>query len=107
MTDEQLTPPGTDAHESDPKPKEEATPEPVEAPGPNDGAPQASTTSPAESEPQAPAAPVSDFDLFEAALSALEGGQPTSELESAYKPLRKGEMLQATVIHVERDRVFV
>lgn len=107
MTDEQLTPPGTDAHESEPKPKEEATPEPVEAPGPNDGAPQASTTSPAESEPQAPEAPVSDFDLFEAALNALEGGQPSSELESAYKPLRKGEMLQATVIHVERDRVFV
>jgi predicted RNA-binding protein with RPS1 domain len=57
----------------------------------------------------APAAPavqgsqVSDMDLFEAAMRDLESGEESGD----YKKLSKGDRVEATVIQVEKDRVFV
>lgn len=46
----------------------------------------------------------SDVDLFEAALSAMDAEEG---VDSSYKKLTKGDRIEATVIQVDRDRVFV
>lgn len=46
-----------------------------------------------------------DSDLFEAAMAELD--QPGAAADSTFKKLHKGERLEATVIQVEADRVFV
>lgn len=53
-----------------------------------------------------PKAEMSDAALFEAAMSALESGEE-SAFEGQFKRLTKGERVEATVIQVEKDRVFV
>jgi ribosomal protein S1 len=50
---------------------------------------------------------VSDADLFEQYMNALEGGEADSAGDSTYKRLSKGDRIEATVIQVEADRVFV
>jgi predicted RNA-binding protein with RPS1 domain len=48
-----------------------------------------------------------DMALFEAAMSAMEAGEDTSGHEGSYKKLSKGDRVEATVIQVDKDRVFV
>ena len=120
---------------SDAQPAETTTPEPTETTTEAEIAPE--VTQPAESAPVAEAAPVEstpvvedkpapaapapvseiaapegvstadDGDLFEQYMSALEGGESNTSSDSSYKRLSKGDRLEATVIHVEHDRVFV
>lgn len=61
------------------------------------------TATPATSEAVATA---DDGDLFEQYMNALEGGEVDSS-DSTYKRLSKGDRVEATVIQVEHDRVFV
>lgn len=130
MTDEQLTPPGQDVPVDEPKPETEATPEPVSAEAtPEEPSAATSDVAPAD-EPAAPtpmdeptattvaatsespiiahvAPTTSDADLFEAALSAFESGADNPEVEGGYRRAKRGEMVEATVVLVEKDRVFV
>lgn len=55
----------------------------------------------------APAAPAkSDEDLFESYMSALESGEGF-EADSSFKKLSRGDRVEATIIQVDKDRVFV
>lgn len=110
---EEPSAPETDSVATDATPAEEAVPPteesaPVEAPVVT------------ESQPVAPAAPVAavstepegvstadDGDLFEQYMNALEGGEADASSDSTYKRLSKGDRIEATVIQVEHDRVFV
>lgn len=47
-----------------------------------------------------------DERLFEAAMEALEGGEDVAH-EGQFKKLARGDRVEATVIQVDRDRVFV
>jgi len=89
----------------------EETPAPAEVPAPVEEpvapvaveAPAAPAPAPAPA-PAAPAAAQSDEDLFAAAMAELAGpstGEPVRRL------LNKGDRIVATVIQVEKDRVFV
>jgi 4-hydroxy-3-methylbut-2-enyl diphosphate reductase len=62
--------------------------------------------------PVAPAAPVgrdleAERDLFESYMNALDGGESSGESDVTYKKLSKGERIEATIIQVDKDRVFV
>ena len=48
-----------------------------------------------------------DGDLFEQYMNALEGEKSDASSDSSYKRLNKGDRIEATVIQVEHDRVFV
>lgn len=75
----------------------------AEAPSSNGAAPAAPAPKPAP----APAASVEDdAKLFEAAMRELDFGEG-SENEGSFKKLSKGDRVEATVIQVDRDRVFV
>lgn len=92
ITDETMTQPGEESQvEEAPKAEASATPTAAVA------APATSTD----------AEKASDVDLFEAAMQALEKGESASAQDSSYKKLSRGERLEATVIQVDRDRVFV
>jgi ribosomal protein S1 len=74
----------------------------------------AATAPVAEPTPVAEVAPategvstINDADLFEQYMNALEGGEADSAGDSTYKRLSKGDRIEATVIQVEQDRVFV
>ena len=83
-----------------------ATAEPVAeaVPEPEPPAPVAEAPKVAAPEPGAPAK--SDEDLFESYMSALEGGEGF-ETDGSFKKLSKGDRVEATIIQVDRDRVFV
>ncbi len=91
---------------SDPQPVAEAAapaPEPVAEPAP--------VVEPvAAPEPAAPVAvetsPKSDEDLFESYMSALESGEGF-EADTSFKKLSRGDRVEATIIQVDKDRVFV
>lgn len=86
---------------------------------------ETSSTTPSTPEPEAPVAevpapaptpapepaPTSSFEddasLFEAAMNAMEAGAGTDSFEGSFKKLSKGDRVEATVIQVEKDRVFV
>ncbi|MBI5708677.1 MAG: 30S ribosomal protein S1 [Armatimonadetes bacterium] len=109
-----------------PEPEPEATPEPEAAPESEPAAvepapepelepvaaapaaePEPVAAAPVSSmpaEPEAEPVDASDAALFEAALSALDS---PDQMDSGLKRLTKGERIEATVIQVERDRVFV
>ncbi len=81
-----------------------AAPEPAEtksepAPEPAPQTPQAEVEKPKS-------AAKSDEDLFESYMSALEGGEGF-ETDGSFKKLSKGDRVEATIIQVDRDRVFV
>lgn len=67
---------------------------------------------PAPVAPVAPAAPAAsltpedDMALFEAEMASLAAG-PGRGAETSYKKLTKGDRIEATVIQVEKERVFV
>jgi 4-hydroxy-3-methylbut-2-enyl diphosphate reductase len=49
-----------------------------------------------------------DVDLFDSYMSAMDRGEdPEAAIDSGYKRLQKGDRIEATVIQVDRDRVFV
>lgn len=58
--------------------------------------------------PRKPAsdAKLSDAQLFDQAMSALEGGDEEAD-KGGFKKLSKGDRVEATVIQVDKDRVFV
>lgn len=78
----------------------------VEEPTPADV--QAATPAPQEPAAPAPPAPTttsaSDEDLFEAAMAAMESDEPGRETNTG---INRGDRIQAKVIQVEKDRVFV
>lgn len=57
---------------------------------------------------EAPAETANDADLFESYMSAMDRGEdPEAAIDSGYKRLQKGDRLEATIIQVDRDKVFV
>ncbi len=61
-----------------------------------------------EAEPAAPRDEKADADLFESYMNALDSGEDAeSTLDSGYKRLNKGDRIEATIIQVDRDKVFV
>jgi predicted RNA-binding protein with RPS1 domain len=88
----------------------EATPEPAPEPAlvqpePTPTFEAAPVPTPAPTEPASETvAIVDDSDLFEAAMAELE---TQDEGDPSYRKLTKGDRVEATVIQVEKDRVFV
>lgn len=85
----------------EPTPEPEAAPEPpapVEAP--------VVAEAPVAAAPKAKASEQADADLFDSYMSALESGEGF-EAEGSFKKLAKGDRVEATIIQVDRDRVFV
>lgn len=96
-------PPAPDADEQDePAP----LPEPVEEPV---VASESESTPAPEPAPQPDSAPrqTNDEDLFEQAMIAMESEDSVGDIDAAYKRLSRGDRIEATVIQVDRDRVFV
>lgn len=105
--------------------EETAQPEaaaPAEEPAPAEPTPVAEEAPAAPAVEAAPAEPAAateeaatsegvstadDGDLFEQYMNALEGGEADANTDVTYKRLSKGDRLEATVIQVEHDRVFV
>jgi 4-hydroxy-3-methylbut-2-enyl diphosphate reductase len=56
---------------------------------------------------EAAEAAADDSMLFEAAMRELETSEDSSSYEGAFKKLSKGDRVEATVIQVDKDRVFV
>jgi len=79
-------------------PSTPAAPEPVSSPVAEAPVPVAPAEAPASVQT------ADDSSLFEKAMASLEN--PTQD-EPSYKRLSKGDRIEATVIQVERDRVFV
>src|SRR5262245_3201298 len=92
---------------------------PVEPEAPANQAGQASDhsmTTPSDDNASAPAEPtpapraeraapkVDDASLFEAAMREMDSGEGTDD---GFKKLSKGDRVEATVIQVDKDRVFV
>lgn len=84
------------------------------------GAPQEGATTPTPSNPTesvesttdasapAPGEAANDMDLFEAEMARLEQREVrTARQGESYKKLSKGDRLEATVIQVEEERIFV
>jgi 4-hydroxy-3-methylbut-2-enyl diphosphate reductase len=56
----------------------------------------------------APRDNASDMDLFESYMSAMDRGEdPEAAIDSGYKRLQKGDRIEATIIQVDKDKVFV
>ena len=50
----------------------------------------------------------SDTDLFDSYMNAMDRGEdPEAAIDSGYKRLQKGDRIEATIIQVDRDKVFV
>ncbi len=71
---------------------------------------------PSQPEPHEPVALVppagrggaTDMDLFDSYMSAMDRGEdPEAAIDSGYKRLQKGDRIEATIIQVDRDKVFV
>lgn len=101
----------TATEESVVEPAPEAPAPPVESPEPEPvaEAPQTPEPEPASNagfapEPEPVVVDAADAALFEAALNAMETDEG---IDASYKKLSKGDRIEATVIQVDRDRVFV
>ena len=110
--DEVTTPEPAEAVVSHEEPVSEAaveTPAPVVAdaptPEPVVSAPVAKETKPSAAAEKAAKAS-DDFDLFEAAMNALESDFNDGS-DGGFKKLNKGDRVEATVIQVDKDRLFV
>lgn len=84
---------------ADAQPEPQSEPEPAPAPQP---IPVPEPTAKAAEEPAG-----DDAALFEAAMSAMESGEGTESYEGSFKKLMKGDRVEATVIQVDKDRLFV
>ncbi len=83
---------------------------------PTDPTPAPSSPNP---EPTAPVDPqmgveapaeqtASDADLFESYMSAMDRGEdPEQAIDSSFRRLQKGDRVEATIVAVEKDKVFV
>lgn len=92
------------AAEREPAPE---APAPIEEPAPmpaDEPAPVVESAAPKKPEPERK---LSDEQLFEQAMIALETGDEEAGVEGAFKKLSKGDRVEATVIQVDKDRVFV
>jgi predicted RNA-binding protein with RPS1 domain len=70
--------------------------------------PPAAPSSSAETSPSDASSGMSDMDLFESYMSAMDRGEdPEAAIDSGYKRLQKGDRIEATVIQVDKDKVFV
>ena len=50
----------------------------------------------------------SDADLFESYMSAMDRGEdPEQAIDSSFKRLQKGDRVEATIVSVEKDKVYV
>jgi 4-hydroxy-3-methylbut-2-enyl diphosphate reductase len=81
---------------AEPVAEEPVPEEPVsdaEAPAPEADAPAAAATA--------------DADLFEQAVQALDSDESPEGIDTSFKKLTKGDRIEATVIQVDSDRVFV
>lgn len=111
-TDAAETPVQTTAEDVAPEPEptmSEAAPEPqpAAAEAPAEPAPTMAESTPepaAEARPASTAPAQSDADLFEAAMAAMEGDESGRETTSG---ISRGDRIEAKVIQVEKDRVFV
>ena len=101
-TDEETTPVSTETVE-EVEPIAETVPEPQPAPEPT---PEPVAVAPAPKPAEAAPAAKTDEDLFESYMSALENGEGF-ESDGSFKKLAKGDRVEATIIQVDRDRVFV
>jgi 4-hydroxy-3-methylbut-2-enyl diphosphate reductase len=104
-TPEPAEPPATPS-----EPQFQTIPEPpapvIETPAAE--APAPPPAPPAQPIAQAPAPePAKPMDEFAAAVEAFGGAATGTSYDEAYRPLRKGEMLTATVIQVDETRAFV
>jgi len=62
----------------------------------------------APGEPAVPRDEKADAALFESYMNALDSGEDAeSAIDSGYKRLNKGDRIEATIIQVDRDKVFV
>ena len=83
----------------------------AEVPAVVEEAPVAVAAAPAPVAVEAPASEgvttKNDSDLFEQYMNALDSGESESSGDTTYKRLSKGDLIEATVIQVDNDRVFV
>jgi predicted RNA-binding protein with RPS1 domain len=97
----------------DPQPSTPTTPVEPPVPQPEPPKPQpeqpAHPVEPIRPQPQGGDKASSDADLFEAAMRELEGGGQDNKAanEGSFKKLSRGDRVEATIIQVDRDRVFV
>jgi 4-hydroxy-3-methylbut-2-enyl diphosphate reductase len=83
--------------------------DPTPAPSAPDPAPTAPVDPQAGAEKAATeVSAANDMDLFESYMSAMDrGDDPEAAIDSSYKRLQKGDRVEATIIQVDRDKVFV
>ncbi len=104
--------PGSDPSEPN-APMEPTDPTPAPSPSPEPSTPvdpqmgvEAVAEQASAPAPSVPAA--SDADLFESYMSAMDRGEdPEQAIDSSFKRLQKGDRVEATIIQVEKDKVFV
>ncbi|HVT13421.1 MAG TPA: 30S ribosomal protein S1 [Fimbriimonadaceae bacterium] len=101
---------------ADPQPDTPATPvepavptpaDPTPAPEPPQPTPPAvpHAEEPKAEEPKAEQSREDDAALFESYMNAMESG--VDDADSSFKKLSKGDRIEATIIQVDRDKVFV
>lgn len=105
----ETSPDTTPSPEASAAPEAESTPAPAAVEPAPEVAPAVETTATVAEPAKAPPAPApadnrSDAELFEAALAELSPDVPG---DKGHRKLAKGDRVEATVIHVETDRVFV
>ncbi|MBC8063368.1 MAG: 30S ribosomal protein S1 [Chlorobia bacterium] len=83
------------------------TPEPESIPEPEQVAPTPEPEPVVVPVAAAPAKAKSDEDLFESYMSSLDAGGDGFETDGTFKKLAKGDRVEATIIQVDKDRVFV
>lgn len=99
LTAEEAPVPELEAEKApEPEPQAEMTPEPE---------PPAERAPELKPETRAKASEGDDSALFEAAMSAMEAGEGSESYEGSFKKLMKGDRVEATVIQVDKDRLFV
>ena len=110
-TSEAVATPGDPLPGSDPV-EPNAPMEPTD-PTPAPTSPNPEPTAPVDPQMEAAKTPdvtdvASDADLFESYMSAMDRGEdPEQAIDSSFKRLQKGDRVEATIIQVEKDKVFV
>ncbi len=80
-------------------------------PTPAPTSPEPVTTPPVDPQMSAPTTQVTaanDADLFESYMSAMDRGEdPEQAIDSSFRRLQKGDRVEATIVTVEKDKVYV
>ncbi len=85
-------------------------PEPLALPAEPEPAPESAPAPEASMPEQAPPTEEKpgDLDLFDSYMNAMDRGEdPEAAIDSSYKRLQKGDRIEATIIQVDKDKVFV